>query len=247
MAHLVHRLGRRGGGAERQGRGLRRWPLYAAGAEANRHLVVRAARSGGGRPARLASRQPAAGRQAGLRPLAARPPMAWRPCAMPRKKRAAALVACAIQSASTRCGPTARTRPRAKPCRMPFNLSGEDSKAKRARIAEVVEESESRRGGDHPVRFRSAGCSISVAATFPIRRSRWPSPSCMPTAAPNCSWTKKSAAPDWCSIWAMACASEAGKRIHRRAGRRSKANMCWRIPPPPSRPSSTGWITRAPS
>ena len=37
LAHRLHRLGRRGGGADGQGGGVRRWPLHAAGARPDRH------------------------------------------------------------------------------------------------------------------------------------------------------------------------------------------------------------------
>ncbi len=100
------------------------------------------------------------------------------------------------QSASTRSGPTGLPRPKAQAVPHALQSGGRRQRRQARPRRREPEESQGRRGGDHPVRFRLLAVQYPRAATCRTRLSCWPSPSCMPTAAPICSWTKRSAAPD---------------------------------------------------
>ena len=171
LADRLHRLGGRGGGAGRQGRDLRRRALHAAGAPADRHQPVRAARSGRRRTGGVDRGQCAEGREARLRPVAA------------HRGRGRRLEGAAAESGrgrswparpirSMRCGAISRAAPTAKAVPHALALAGES--------AEVQAHAHRRRGRSaraptrpcSPCRIRSAGCSTSAAPTCPTRRSR---------------------------------------------------------------------------
>ena len=175
-----------------------------AGPRPDRHIAVRAARSGGGRPARLDSRSICRkGAKLGYDPWLHHRQCAWRACAR-RRNAPAAPWSPATAIRSTRCGPTSPPPPMAQG-RAACAESGRRRAQSQARPhRRGPEESRRRRRGDHLARIRSAGCSTSAAATCRTRPSRWPSPSCTPTAAPICSWTSaKRIARAARSIWAM--------------------------------------------
>ena len=94
LADRLHRLGRRGGGAEGQGGDLRRWPLHAAG-RAPRPTPSCSSRATWWRKDRRAG-FPITCRKAPswATTPGSPPPMAWQACARRRRRRAAALVAC---------------------------------------------------------------------------------------------------------------------------------------------------------
>ena len=98
-------------------------------------IAVRAARPGGGRTAGLDSRSPAEGRQAGLRPLAAHP--AWRDASESRggesRRHAGGGGDQSHRRGVDATSPRRRSRP-AKPHAL--NLAGEQSEAKRLRLAD---------------------------------------------------------------------------------------------------------------
>ena len=101
-------------------------------------IAVRAARPGGGRPARLDSRQSAGGRQAGLRPLAAHRQWRGALCAMRRKKPAARwspVDSNPIDAVWTDQPAAARRR---RPCRMPSIWRAKTARPSAPALAEAL-------------------------------------------------------------------------------------------------------------
>ena len=132
------------------------------------------------------------GRQAGLRPLAAHRQHGGMHLKAAAEKAGGTLVACDSNpiDAVWKDQPPPPVSPAVPHA---FNLAGEKSEAKRARLGEDLKKA----GADAAViTLADSVCWLLNirGTTCRTRLSPWPSPSCMTTAAPTCSWTKPSAA-----------------------------------------------------
>ena len=219
LADLLHRLGRRGGGAEGQGRDLCRWPLHACrcAPRPTRRCSSRAIWWRKDRKAGFPIICP--GRQAGLTIPGCTPPMAWHVCASAVEKAGGTLVACDTNPHRRGVERPARAARQRQAMPHALNLAGEDEQGQtRPRWREALKKARRRCGGDHAVRFRL----LAVQHPRPRRAAHALRAG---LRHPACRWQRRSV-PGRGQAQRRNCIAhlgngvrlQAGRRFHRRAG-----------------------------
>ena len=169
LADRLHRLGRPGDRAGRQGGDLRRRPLHAAGARAGRHRRLRAAPDPGGIAGRPGSPRTCRRAASSASIPGCRRSTATTASRAPRSAPAAASCR-STPTRSTRCGRDRPAPPLAPVLPQPVEFAGETSEqARRASPTSSPPRAPTWRCSPRPI--RSPGCSTSAAATCRARRS----------------------------------------------------------------------------
>ena len=138
------------------------------------------------------------------------------------------------QSGRPRLGTRAPASPARRRDAASDQICGQDGAGEDRRPAVHAAQGGRGRGGAHPARIRSPGCSTFAAPTSRTTPCRWPSPSCLQTARRRCSSTQRKIGQEAKAHWGRS-PSQRARRARDAAGPRSRA-----------RASASGSIRRPP-